>query len=155
MHDPINDPATDVASIMAQLEIMTLKARHLRMLDTKDWTGYRDLLTEDFTLDVSAGSQVPVIHGRDAALTMVETTVGKVTTVHQAHIPEFQLQGDEAQVIWPIQDRVVRGADQPSSQGYGHHHDRWVRRNGHWKLASQRLTRLHVDVYPPSSGVKP
>jgi len=70
-------------------------------------------------------------------------------TVHQAHPPEFDLRGDEALVVWPMQDRVVRGPDQPSFGGYGHHHDRWVRRDGEWKLAAQKLTRLHVDVYPP------
>jgi hypothetical protein len=140
---------SDIESIKAQFEIMNLKARHLRMLDTKDWAGYGELLTEDFVLDISAGTNIPVIHGRDAALKMVQASLSNVTIVHQAHIPEFDIRGDEALVIWPIQDRVVRGPEQPSTSGYGHHHDRWVRRHGQWKLASERLTRLHIDVYPP------
>jgi hypothetical protein len=33
----------DIESIKVQLEIMNLKARHLRMVDTKDWAGYGEL----------------------------------------------------------------------------------------------------------------
>ena len=137
--------------IAAQLTIMSLKARALRLLDSKDWAGYGQLLTDDFVLDMSAGTGIPVINGRDAALKMIQTLLGEVTIVHQAHVPEFDLRGDEALVTWPMQDRLFRGPGQPSITGYGHHHDRWVRLNGLWKHASLRLTRLHVDVYPPAA----
>jgi hypothetical protein len=49
-----------------------------------------------------------------------------------------------------MQDRVMWGPERPSIVGYGHYHERWVRRDGQWKLAAQRLTRLHVDVLPPA-----
>jgi hypothetical protein len=138
-------------SIAARLEICARKARHLRLLDRKDWDGYAALLTEDFTLDVSAGTNIPIIRGRDAVVAQVRNQIDAARTVHQAHPPELELGGDAADVLWPIQDRIVRGPDQPSYGGYGHHHDRWVRRGGEWKLASQKLTRLHVDVHPPAA----
>jgi hypothetical protein len=43
--------------------------------------------------------------------------------------------------VWP---------ERPSIVGYGHYPERWVLREGQWKLAAQRLTRLHVDVLPPA-----
>ena len=138
----------DIEAIKARIEICNLKARHLRMLDTKDWAGYAELLTEDYVLDVSQSTNIPVISGRDAALKQVQASVGAVMTVHQAHPPEFDFKGDEAHVVWPIQDRVVRGPDQPSYSGYSQHHDRWVSQNGQWKLAAERLVRLHIEVVP-------
>jgi len=48
-----------------------------------------------------------------------------------------------------MQDRVIWGADRPSITGYGHYRERWVRRDGRWKIASLKLTRLHIDVHAP------
>jgi len=142
----------DLETINAWLALSEAKARYCRMLDTKDWTGYAALLTEDFVLDVSEGSQVPVITGRDEALKQIQSSILTAKTAHQVHSPEIQLNGDEAHVIWALQDRVVWAPDRPSITGYGHYHERWVRKNGDWKLASLRLTRLHIDVHPPAEA---
>jgi hypothetical protein len=142
----------DLEAINAWFALSEAKARYCRTLDTKDWAGYAALLTEDFMLDVSEGSQVPVITGRHAALKQIQSSILTAKTVHQVHSPEIQLNGDEAHVIWALQDRVIWGPDRPSITGYGHYHERWVRRNGDWKLASLRLTRLHIDVHPPAKA---
>ncbi len=136
----------------AWMALSEAKARYCRLLDSKDWDGYAALLTEDFELDVSAGSQVPVITGRDAAVRQVQSSILTAKTAHQVHSPEIELDGDEARVIWAMQDRVVWGEDRPSLVGYGHYHERWVRRDGGWKLAALRLTRLHIDFLPPAQG---
>lgn len=141
----------DTAALEAHLAISKVKARYCRMLDTKDWAGFGALFTEDFVLDVSEGTSVPVIRGREAALQQVQTLVGNARTVHQVHTPEIDVQGDEAQVIWAMQDRVVWEAPRrglASITGYGHYHERYVRQDGEWKIASLKLTRLHLDVQP-------
>ena len=66
------------------------------------------------------------------------------------HFPEITLNGDEALAVFPMQDRVIFGSDRPSLTGYGHYHDRLVRKNGAWKIAALKLTRLHMDFYPPT-----
>jgi hypothetical protein len=134
------------------LALCNAKARYCRTLDTKDWVGYADLLTEDYVLDVSEGSKVPVIKGRDAAIKQVQSSILDATTCHQGHSPEFEVNGDEAKVVWALQDRVIWGPERPSITGYGHYHERWVRQQGEWKLASLKLTRLHIDVHPPAAG---
>ena len=139
----------DIHTIQAQLEIMNLKARHLRLGDTKEWDAYAAMLTDDFVLDISESGKVPVIHGRDAAVKQIRASCDSATTVHQAHSPEFAINGDEALVTWVLHDRVVRAPDQPSYTLYGYHFDRWVRRNGEWKLAALRQTTQHLDVHPP------
>jgi hypothetical protein len=141
---------TDVAKLEAYVAIGEVKARYCRMLDTKDWEGYADVFTEDFELDTSAAGGPGVIRGREAALRMIRSSVGEARTAHQVHSPEIRLDGDTAHVIWAMQDRVVWGARRPAPNmlghtGYGHYHERYVRTNGKWRIAAQRLTRLHVD----------
>ena len=138
--------------IAAKWALMEAKARYCRLLDTKDWAGYANLLTEDFLLDITEGTQIPLLHGRKAALEQIRAALAETQTVHQVHAPEIELDGDEARVIWALQDRIIRGADRPSITGYGHYHERWVHRNGEWKLAALRLTRLHIDIHPPARG---
>lgn len=145
----------DIEALEAHLAISQVKARYCRMLDTKNWVGLSELFTEDFVLDVSEGTSVPVIHGREAALQQVQSLVGAARTAHQVHAPEIELQGNEAHVIWAMQDRVVwesprRGL--ASITGYGHYHERYVRHNGEWKIAALRLTRLHIDTQPAPSA---
>jgi hypothetical protein len=55
-------------------------------------------------------------------------------------------------VTWAMHDRIVRGPDQPSHSLYGYHHDRWVRRNGEWKMCALRLATHHLDTHPPTAG---
>jgi len=128
---------------------MTLKARHLRLGDGKEWGAYAAMLTEDFVLDISESGLVPVIHGRDAAVKQIRASCDSAITVHQAHMPEFKIKDSEAWVTWAMHSRVVRGADQPSITLYGYHHDRWVLQNQDWKLAALRQTTQHLDVYSP------
>ena len=141
----------DIAAIEAHLAISKVKARYCRFLDTKDWAGFAGLFTEDFQLDVSGSGGGEPISGRDAAMTMVQNSLANARTAHQVHSPEIELDGDEAHVIWAMQDRVVWDPPQhgiASLTGYGHYHERYVRKDGEWKIAAQKLTRLHMDVQP-------
>jgi uncharacterized protein (TIGR02246 family) len=150
---------TDIADLEAYVAISEVKARYCRALDTKDWAAYADVFTEDFELDTSAAGGPPQpIRGRDAALRMIRSAVETARTAHQVHSPEIRRDGDTAHVIWAMQDRVVWGEDRRPKMGYsghtgyGHYHERYVRQDGRWRIAAQRLTRLHVDFYldPPN-----
>jgi ketosteroid isomerase-like protein len=141
----------DLATLQAHIAIGEVKARYCRLLDTKDWAGYAELFTEDFELDTSAAGGPPPIRGREAALRMVRASVEQARTSHHVHSPEIRLEGDVAQVIWAMQHRVVWGERKPQPgvlghTGFGHYHERYVRENGRWRIAAQRLTRLHMDV---------
>jgi hypothetical protein len=140
-----------LATIEARMALSDAKARYCRLLDTKDWAGFADLMTADIALDLSGTSNLGVINGRDAALKQIRASIETAHTVHHVHDPEITLNGDEAHVIWAMQDRVVWGPEKPSLVGYGHYHERWVKCDGQWKLAAQKLTRLHMDILPPAS----
>jgi hypothetical protein len=141
---------SDIDGLRDRLAICDLKARYCRFLDTKQWDAWSDLFTEDYELDVSAAGGGPPIKGREAAMVSVLASIGQAVTAHQVHFPEITLNGDEAVAIFPMQDRVIFAPDRPSITGYGHYHDRLVRRNGEWKIAALKLTRLHMDVHPPA-----
>jgi SnoaL-like domain len=128
--------------------ICELKARYCRLMDTKDWEGWRELFSEDYELDVSQESGVAPIRGREAALDWVLSHIRGATTAHQVHTPEIKINGDEAEGVWAMQDRLVFGPQGPSITGFGHYHERYVRLAGQWKIARLRLTRLHVDAQP-------
>jgi SnoaL-like domain len=139
---------TDTDMLTAYVEISQVKARYCRFLDTKDWTAFTNLFTEDLVLDVSDGTNLEPLRGRDGAMQYVQAALGTARTAHQVHSPEIDLRGDEAHVIWAMQDRVEwdppRGG-LASLTGYGHYHERYVRRDGGWKIAASRLTRLMID----------
>lgn len=135
-----------------RIALCEAKARYCRTLDTKDWAGFTALFTEDYELDVSDGTSVAVIKGRAEAIARTRASIESAKTAHQVHSPEITLNGDEAFVIWAMQDRVVWGEDRPSITGYGHYHEHWVRKDDGWKIARLKLTRLNLEVHPPAAS---
>jgi len=133
--------------------IRTVKARYCRYLDTKDWDGLASIFTADFVLDVQEDTHQPPFHGREAALATIKWSVTDASTAHQVHFSEIELDGDNAQVITPMQDRVVWAKGKSpvpgvaSITGYGQYHERYVREDGVWKIAHLRLSRFHVDMH--------
>lgn len=136
----------DLAFLEAYAAITMVKARYCRVLDAKDWDAYADLFTADLEFLMPS---TPPIYGRDAAMAFVRASIGTARTVHQVHLPEIELHGDEARVIWAMQDRNTW--DPPrngvsTQRGYGQYHERYVRRDGAWKIASLRLVYLQLDI---------
>lgn len=129
------------------LAICELKARYCRLMDTKQWDAWRELFAEDYELDVSEGTGLPVIKGREAALDRVLSSIRDAITVHQVHTPEIQIDGSAASGLWAMQDRVIF-PNGTSLTGYGHYHDRFRRQDGQWRIAALKLTRLHLEMVP-------
>jgi hypothetical protein len=119
------------------------KAMYCRFLDTRDWDSFTKLFTQDLVMDVSDGTGVPVIRGRDEAIQMVRSSIETARTAHQVHSPEMTRDGDAINVIWAMQDRVVW--EEQALTGYGHYHETWVQQDGDWKIAALKLTRLIVE----------
>ena len=135
------------------LAICETKARYCRLMDTKDWAAWGDVFTEDMVMD---GSQCGghVTTGRLAVVAYVRSCIETAITSHQVHNPEmnFAVDGQSAEVIWALNDRVRMGADRdldghPGHNGYGHYRERYVRcGDGKWRIAHQVLTYLQMDV---------
>jgi len=125
------------------LAICNLKASYCRLLDTKDWEGWAQLFTEDVVVDVT-GSGGTVEHGRDAFVASVRGSIETTRTAHQVHSPEITIDGDSATAVWAMQDRLIWGEGRTMT-GFGHYHERYVKREGRWYIAEQKLTRLIME----------
>ena len=127
------------------LAICEVKARYCRCLDTKDWTGYAALFSDDFVLDTTGSGGTRTV-GRDASVAMVRSSIDEQTiTTHHVHSPEIRIDGDEATAIWAMQDRNI-WPDGRNLLGFGHYHERYRRENGEWRIAESRLTRLNMEM---------
>lgn len=135
-----------MTNIQDWIAICEVKARYCRFMDTKQWDAWRDLFTEDYELDVSEAGGPPPIKGRSEALEMAMSFVLSAVTVHQVHVPEIRIEGDTAEGIWAMQDRVIFGPDGPSIAGFGHYCDRFRKEGGVWRISASKLSRLHVDT---------
>ncbi|WP_159978178.1 MULTISPECIES: nuclear transport factor 2 family protein [unclassified Novosphingobium] len=129
------------------LAICNLKAAYCRLLDSKDWEGWKALFTEDCVVDTrpSGGTRE---QGRDNFVAVVSRALEEAKTAHQIHSPEIAIEGDRARVVWAMQDRVVKGDF--ALTGYGHYHETCLRTPEGWKIAEQTLTRLIMDVEKPA-----
>ena len=128
--------------------IKQLKARYFRLMDTKDWAGFRAVFTPDVRVDVS-GDGAGVYEGLDAFMTMLEPTLREVVTVHHGHTPEIEITSPTtATGIWAMEDhlRFPPGGPVGELHGYGHYHETYVKLGGDWRIKSTKLVRLRLDL---------
>jgi SnoaL-like domain len=139
---------TQISTMVDAGAIETLKARYCRLLDTKDWTAFRGVFTDDFVSDTSE-SGGKVIEGADAFVGFVSTTLAKAVTVHQVQQPEIDVTSDTtAHGVWAMQD-VVRFAPGVTMHGFGHYVETYEKREGQWLIRSSKLTRLRMELQTP------
>lgn len=125
------------------LAICNVKADYCRLLDTKDWAGWSQVFTEDVEIDVS-GDGAGIINGRDTFVSGLRDMLAEVKTAHQIHAPQIEIDGDKANVIWAMQDRLI-WPDGKTMTGYGHYHEEYRNTSDGWKIARLKLTRLIVE----------
>ncbi|MCV7029321.1 nuclear transport factor 2 family protein [Mycobacterium sherrisii] len=143
-------PDDTAGALLAIESIKQLKARYCRYLDTKDWTAWRALFTDDFVSDTS-GAGGKLITGADAFVAFTRKNIGRPAqvTAHQVHAPEIDLtSATTARGVWALQD-VVRFGPGVSLVGYGHYHETYENIDGQWLIKSSKLTRLREDIVTP------
>lgn len=130
--------------------IHQLKARYCRLMDTKDWDGFRRVFCDDVVMDTT-DSGGNVVTGADDFLTFLTATLDGVVSVHHCHMPEIALTSPtDAEGIWAMED-VLRFADGTELRGWGHYHETYRKGDGGWQIASSTLTRLRMDISPPGA----
>jgi len=131
--------------------IKQLKARYCRLLDTKNWDGFRDLFTDEVVVD-STGSGGHVITGADTFLDFIRTNLAERVTVHHCHTPEITLTSpSSATGIWAMEDRVSF-TDGRELSGFGHYHETYQKSDGIWRIATTTLTRLRMNITEPAAS---
>ena len=144
----------DLQQVIDVLEIQQLKSRFFRCIDTEQWDGLRDTLTEEAQIFFEDSrfpvSTTPAWDGREAWLTYMTTAHPEKITVHQALAPEITIGDDNtATGIWAMSYWVDDPGRQGAWRAYGHEYDRYVRGpDGRWRIASSHVTHLRVDDVP-------
>ena len=125
--------------------IKQLKARYCRMLDTKDWAGFRRVLADDVVMD-STASGGSVITGADTYLAYLSANLAERVTVHHCHLPEITVTSpSSATGIWAMEDRVSF-TDGRELSGFGHYHETYQRTDSSWRIKTLKLTRIRMDI---------
>jgi hypothetical protein len=124
--------------------IRGLKARYFRTIDTKDWAGFRQVLTDDVVIDTTdSGGDLQT--GADDFVTFLIEAIGPAVTVHHGYTPEIELTSDTtATGIWAMDD-LLQWPDGTELHGYGHYHEVYEKVDGAWRIKSTKLTRLRMD----------
>ncbi|HME49506.1 nuclear transport factor 2 family protein [Mycobacterium sp.] len=134
--------------------IRQLKARYCRLLDTKDWDGWRDVFTEDVVAVVdnavstggADGQPGPAWEGVDVFVPSVRSAVENCVTVHHVHSPEIELTSETtATGIWAMED-TVESPDGWALYGAGHYHETYAKQDGRWRIKSNHLTRTRLKL---------
>lgn len=136
------------SSLTSLEEIKQLKARYFRFIDTQDWDALSEVFTQDAVLQWGP-EEGQVMNGRDAILAGLIANLEGAVTCHQGHMPEIELiDSEHARGIWSMTDRV----DHPDYLliGFGHYHERYVKRDGRWRIQHLKLTRLYEERTPKS-----
>ena len=132
-------------------QIKQLKAKYVRLGDTKQWAPFAELFHEDvemiFEVMPRASKDHPtsaVVKGRDQFIGAMDQMLKGVVTTHQAMLPEITLTGpNTATGIWAMHDYVHMGTC--IFQGWGHYHEDYVKVGGRWKIIRSRTTRLRTQ----------
>jgi len=130
--------------------IKRLKARYFRTMDTKDWSGMREVFADDVVVDTTESGGA-VITGADEFIAFLRETLDDVVTVHHGHMPEIELTAPTtATGIWALQD-ILEWPNGVELHGYGHYHETYVKTGDAWHIKSTKLTRLRMDFTQPES----
>lgn len=125
--------------------IKQLKARYFRTMDTKDWAGMREVFTDDVVIDTT-DSGGNVVTGGDEFLAFLTQALGDVVTVHHGHMPEIELtSATTATGTWAMEDQLWWPTG-THLHGWGHYHETYRKADGAWRIASSKLTRLHIEM---------
>ncbi|MFC4595720.1 nuclear transport factor 2 family protein [Sphingobium tyrosinilyticum] len=136
--------------------IKQLKARYFRLLDRKDWAGWTEVWEQEIEHEMPADG-TSFRGAREDFVAFVARALTGIVTVHHGQTPEIKLTSPtSATGIWAFVDRLKAGPDaQPGISeftGFGHYHESYVKSDAGWRIKTQRVTRLRMDIGPAESS---
>lgn len=129
-------------------ELRQLKYRYLRTLDLKLWDEFESLFVPEVT-----GSYAELqFADRDALVGYMRTNLGPdLITLHQAHHPEIEVDGDQASARWYLHDKVFVPAFDVAIEGAAFYEDRMVRTPQGWRFSHVGYRRTYESSWQMSS----
>lgn len=137
--------------LVALEEIKRLKYRYLRCIDTKDWEGLSDVLTDDAVADYGTPTYGHPLKltGRDAIVTFMREQLGPgLITTHFATQPEIDVDGDTATGRWAFEDTVIATEHRLVIAGAAFYEDRYRRcEDGRWRIEHTGYERTYEVMF--------
>jgi len=134
-------------------QVRRAKARYCRFVDTKNWTGFAELLEPDVVVRMfdPAGTTIVSFDDRDSYVKICDTSLVGAQTIHQVHNDEIdQISDTEISATWSMEDMIIFGpstAGQPARMhGFGYYHELWRFRDGEWRIARLELRRTILET---------
>ena len=124
--------------------ITQLKYRYLRTLDSKQWDDFASCFVPEATADYNG----LVFDDRESLVDYMRTNmVEGMLTLHQAHHPEIEVDGDTALGRWYLQDKVIVQKYKFMLEGAAFYTDRYVRTDAGWRVAHTGYRRTYEMTY--------
>ena len=112
--------------------IRQLKYAYFRCLDLKKWEEFAALFVPEAT---GAYAGLDFTSRDDLVAYMSENLPADRITLHQAHHPEITVDGDTAEGIWYLHDKVFVPEYDVAIEGAAFYRDRYVRTPEGWRLS--------------------
>ena len=127
--------------------IKRLKYRYFRTLDLKSWEEFGDCLATDIRARYGTQVMKEPVHfdDRESVVAFMSENLGHgVITVHVAHHPEIEVDGDTATGSWCFEDTVIVPEFQTQIRGAGYYADRYRKdADGAWRISSTEYERIY------------
>ena len=139
---------------LADIQMISIvKARYVRFVDSRQWDSLASLLVHDFVFEGNRSRR-----GGPEFVRHVAEQLADASTVHQLHVPEIEVpSASAARAVWPFADLIDQRTDGVGlvRRGFGHYHETYVRREGTWRIATMRITRVRVEceTHKPGASV--
>lgn len=118
--------------------IERLKYRYVRTLDLKDWDAFADCFIAGATADYAGLA----FGSRDEIVDYMRENLGAgLITMHHAHHPEIDVDGDSATGTWYLEDTVLVPGLSFALEGAAFYSDDYVRVDGAWRIARTSYRR--------------
>ena len=139
-------------------DIRRLKYRYFRSLDLKLWDEFADTFTADAIgrYGTKVYGDMDALEGRDAIVGfMSEKLSNGIITMHVAHHPEIDVEGDTAEASWGFEDTVIATDFKLLIRGAGYYRDRYRREADGSGGSPRRRTSGSTSRWSPSTTPEP
>jgi hypothetical protein len=140
----------DLERLIAVEEIGKMRARYLRLLDTRNWDDLIKLYAPDATLSFQTEAPGIVNRGHAEIRKAITMHLVDVVTAHSAHMLELEFLSDtRAKGSWTLEDWLWFGPKSAAPgrhvHAFGHLNDEYVKSGSAWLIQSADITRVRVE----------
>lgn len=153
-------PVDELTRLSAIADIVRLKARYCRCIDSKDWVAWRACFVSDVVFENSDFGRTRRWAGVDRVVEVTSGFLAGSRTVHQVHNPEITIVSDrEATGLWAMHDLLTWDEPGPEGlslvEGDGLYTETYRKVETGWLIASTALTRYRLVHQGPTRTAAP